>query len=148
MVRDLRLAHDPARKRLAYLDMMPANGTHIQHRIERRGFPDVGHFQVKEMSKEIYARVVDPTALTLHEHQQRDQSRTLSRRRIFRKMRLHLRDDFGRKIRDLVGVDDLVRVTCCCSSCHWLSVDLSKHNIQTADDRHDIRDHFTFTHYG
>src|SRR5438105_7942259 len=122
---DLRLAHYPARKRLADLNVMAAYGTHIQHRIERRGFPHVGHFQVKEMSKEIYARVVDPTALTLHQHQKRYQRRTLSLLRIFRKMRLHLRDDFGRKIRDLVGVDDLVRVTCCCSSCHWLSVDLS-----------------------
>src|SRR5690606_35060560 len=37
------LAHDLARQRLAYLDVVPADRTQIEHRVERRCFPDVRH---------------------------------------------------------------------------------------------------------
>ncbi len=81
----------PARQRFAYLYMVTTDGTQIEHRIKRRYFPDVCYFKIQKLCKKIHARIIDPTALTLNEHQQRYQRGTASLGRIFYEMRIHFR---------------------------------------------------------
>ena len=46
MIGDLRLAHDLARQRLAYLDVMAADRMQIEHRIKRRRFPNIRYLEI------------------------------------------------------------------------------------------------------
>ena len=105
VVGDVRLAHDLARQRLADLQVMPAHGPQVEHRVERRRFPNVRHFEVQKSGEEVNARIIEPSAaFTLHDKQQRDQRRTRSVSRILGEMRPHLLNDLGRKLSNLIGV--------------------------------------------
>src|SRR5829696_8867248 len=97
---------------------MTANGTKVEHRIERRRLPAVRHLEIKKSCEEVHARVVDPSAFALPEHQKRYQRGTLSFERILCDMSVHLGNDLGRKFCDLASLDDLVCVTCRCSCRH------------------------------
>src|SRR5258708_10516307 len=60
MIGNVRLSHDPARQCFAYLDVMTANLTQIEHRIKRRRFPDISHLEIQKLRQEINAWIVNP----------------------------------------------------------------------------------------
>ncbi len=55
MFGNFRLAHNFARERFADLQMMSANLSQVEHRIKRRRFPNVRHFQIEKIEQKLAA---------------------------------------------------------------------------------------------
>src|ERR1041384_1684032 len=110
-----------ARQRATDLNVILTDGLGMDHRVERRHFPDVRDTQLQSIGKVEHARRIEIATLALHDKHQRQNRR--AHHRILRKVTIDLRLHLRRKRRRLNA------------KINWLRQRL---------DIYDLRTHFDF----